>query len=213
MKHVRKLLLPGLNSFITLLPEEALTAARRAESDIGSGKSRGPLHGIPWGAKDLLATRGIPTSWGAAPMKDRVIATDATVIIRLREAGAVLAAKLAMVELAGGMGYKQSNASFTGAGLNPWDTGRWSGGSSSGPGSAGGAGLVPFASGSETWGSIMNPAGLIGMFMGVMLAFVFCAMTMNAVGRAAYAMMQECRRQFEIMKKGFKAKLHEDLAA
>ena len=135
----------------------------RIQSELAAGRDRGPLPGIPYGVKDLLATRGIPTSWGAAPMKDRVIDADATVIVRLREAGAVLAAKLAMVEIAGGLGYKQSNASFTGAGLNPWDTGRWAGGSSSGPGSAIGAGLVPFAIGSETWGSIMTPAGFCGI--------------------------------------------------
>jgi aspartyl-tRNA(Asn)/glutamyl-tRNA(Gln) amidotransferase subunit A len=92
-----------------------------------------------------------------------MIDDDATVIVRLREAGAVLCAKLAMVELAGGFGYKQANASFTGPGRNAWDKSCWSGGSSSGPGSAVGAGLVPFAIGSETWGSIMTPAGYNGI--------------------------------------------------
>jgi len=154
---------PRFNAVATVTGELARTEARRADSELSAGRDRGPLHGIPYGAKDLLATRGIPTSWGAAPMKDRVIDADATVILKLREAGAVLVAKLAMVEIAGGLGYKQSRASFTGAGLNPWDTGRWSGGSSSGPGSAVGAGLCPFAIGSETWGSIMTPAGFCGI--------------------------------------------------
>jgi len=154
---------PKYNAVATVTGELARAEAQRADTELSAGHDRGPLHGIPYGAKDLLATRGIPTSWGAAPMKDRVIDADATVIVKLREAGAVLAAKLAMVEIAGGFGYKQSNASFTGPGLNPWDSGRWAGGSSSGPGSAVGAGLVPFAIGSETWGSIMTPAGFCGI--------------------------------------------------
>src|SRR5262249_59765849 len=119
----------------------ALAEARQADRDLADGNDRGPLHGMPYGAKDLLATRGIPTTWGAAPFRNRVIDEDATVVRKLREAGAVLAAKLAMVEIAGGMGYKQANASFTGPGLNPWDEKCWSGGSSSGSGSAVGAGL------------------------------------------------------------------------
>src|SRR5262249_56467963 len=110
----------------------------------------------------LLATRGIPTTWGAAPFRNRVIDEDATVVRKLREAGAVLAAKLAMVEIAGGLGYKQADASFTGPGLNPWNEKSWSGGSSSGSGAAVGAGLVPFAIGCETSGSIMLPAGNCG---------------------------------------------------
>jgi aspartyl-tRNA(Asn)/glutamyl-tRNA(Gln) amidotransferase subunit A len=122
------------------------------------------LHGIPYGAKDLLATSGgIPTTWGAAPFRGQTFDYDATVVRRLEEAGAVLAAKLAMVELAGGMGYLRLDASFTGPGLNPWDTTRWSGGSSSGAGSAVAAGLVPFAIGSETWGSILVPATNCGV--------------------------------------------------
>ena len=130
---------------------------------MADGNDRGPLHGIPYGAKDLLAPAGFPTSWGAAPLKDQRFDEDATVIRHLREAGAVLVAKLAMVELAGGLGYKQANASFTGPGLNPWNTEAWSGGSSSGSGSAVGAGVVPFAIGTETWGSIMTPAGYCGV--------------------------------------------------
>lgn len=154
---------PKFNAVVTVTRSLALEQARRADRELGQGIDRGPLHGIPYGAKDLLATAGIPTSWGAAPFQDRVFDEDATVIARLRDAGAVLVAKLAMVEIAGGMGYRQANASFTGPGLNAWDTTAWSGGSSSGPGAAVGAGLVPFALGSETWGSIMSPAGYCGV--------------------------------------------------
>lgn len=151
------------NSVVTITRELALEQAARADEELKEGRDRGPLHGIPYGAKDLLATQGIPTTWGAAPFKDRVIDRDATVIVKLREAGAVLAAKLAMVELAGGMGYRQPNASLTGPGLNPWNPERWSGGSSSGSGSAVAAGLVPFAIGTETWGSISTPASYCGL--------------------------------------------------
>jgi aspartyl-tRNA(Asn)/glutamyl-tRNA(Gln) amidotransferase subunit A len=111
----------------------------------------------------LLAAEGAPTTWGAQPYRDQMLKGDATAIRRLRAAGAVLCAKLAMVELAGGMGYNQAFASFTGPGRSPWDASRWSGGSSSGSGSAVGAGLVPFAIGSETWGSIQYPATFCGV--------------------------------------------------
>jgi aspartyl-tRNA(Asn)/glutamyl-tRNA(Gln) amidotransferase subunit A len=155
---------PTYNAVVTITRDLALEQARVAEQDIVSGKYHGPLHGIPYGAKDLLATGGgIPTTWGAAPFRERRFDYDATVIRRLREAGAVLAAKLAMVELAGGMGYRKPDASFTGPGVNPWDTTRWSGGSSSGSASAVCAGLVPFAIGSETWGSILGPANHCGV--------------------------------------------------
>ncbi|HSB70725.1 MAG TPA: amidase [Candidatus Methylomirabilis sp.] len=155
---------PAYNAVVTLTRDLALEQARAAEQDILAGRHRGPLHGIPYGAKDLLATAGgIPTTWGAAPFRERRFDFDATVIRRLREAGAVLLAKLAMVELAGGMGYRQPDASFTGPGVNPWDTTRWSGGSSSGSASAVCAGLVPFAIGSETWGSILGPANHCGL--------------------------------------------------
>ncbi len=154
---------PRLNAVVTVTRKLAWEQAKRADDELSRGIDRGPLHGIPYGAKDLFATIGAPTCWGAAPFKDRVIDADATVITRLQAAGAVLAAKLAMVEIAGGLGYDQANASFTGPGLNPYDTTRWSGGSSSGSGSAVGAGLVPFALGSETWGSIMTPAGYCGV--------------------------------------------------
>ncbi|HEV3022610.1 MAG TPA: amidase family protein, partial [Pirellulales bacterium] len=136
-----------LNAVVTVTRELALEQAAATDRELAADRDRGPLCGIPYGAKDLLATAGIPTSWGAAPLKGQVFDEDATVVRRLREAGAVLVAKLAMVEIAGGLGYDQANASFTGPGLNPWDTAAWSGGSSSGSGSAVAAGVVPFAIG------------------------------------------------------------------
>ena len=155
---------PDYNAVVTVTRDRALRQARRAEQEIASGRYRGPLHGIPYGAKDLLATSdGIPTTWGAAPLRNQVFDYDATVIRRLEAAGAVLAAKLAMVELAGGGGYWQPNASFTGPGITPWDKTRWSGGSSTGSGAATAAGLVPFAIGSETGGSIISPASNCGV--------------------------------------------------
>jgi aspartyl-tRNA(Asn)/glutamyl-tRNA(Gln) amidotransferase subunit A len=153
----------ALNAVVTLTPERALREAARAEAELAAGHDRGPLHGIPYGAKDLLATAGIPTTWGAAPYKDQVFDYDATVIRRLEQAGAVLVAKLAMVELAGGMGYEQPNASLTGPGRNPWNPDAWSGGSSSGTGSAVGGRLVPFGIGTETQGSITTPSGFCGV--------------------------------------------------
>jgi aspartyl-tRNA(Asn)/glutamyl-tRNA(Gln) amidotransferase subunit A len=141
----------------------ALGEAREAEREIRRGRYRGPLHGVPYGVKDLLATREAPTTWGAAPFKDQRFDFDATVVRRLRDAGAVLLAKLAMIELAGGMGYNQADASLTGACRTPWNTGFWSGGSSSGPGAAVAAGLVGFAIGSETSGSIITPAAFCGV--------------------------------------------------
>jgi aspartyl-tRNA(Asn)/glutamyl-tRNA(Gln) amidotransferase subunit A len=155
---------PRYNAVVTITRELAMEQARRAEREIAAGRYRGPLHGIPYGAKDLFATAGgIPTTWGAAPFREQRFDYDATVIGKLESAGAVLCAKLAMVELAGGMGYRQPRASFTGPGINPWSLDAWSGGSSSGSGSAVAAGLVPFAIGSETWGSILSPAGLCGI--------------------------------------------------
>ena len=154
---------PRYHAVVTLTPDRALAQARRAERELAAGHWRGPLHGIPYGIKDLFATAGIPTSWGAAPFRHQVFDYDATVVRRLEQAGAVLAAKLAMVELAGGLGYRQPNASFTGPGINPWGGETWSGGSSSGSGSAVAAGLVPFAIGTETNGSIISPAANCGI--------------------------------------------------
>jgi aspartyl-tRNA(Asn)/glutamyl-tRNA(Gln) amidotransferase subunit A len=154
---------PRFNAVVTVMREPAIRDAQIAEREIASGRWRGPLHGIPFGVKDLLATREAPTTWGAAPYRDQRFDYDATVVAKLREAGAVLVAKLAMVELAGGMGYNHADASFTGPGLTPWNTGFWSGGSSSGPGAAVAAGLVPFAIGSETSGSILTPSAFSGV--------------------------------------------------
>ena len=155
---------PRWNAVVTVTRERALREARDAETEIAAGGWRGPLHGIPYGAKDLLATAGgIPTTWGAAPLRRQTFDFDATVIRRLEAAGAILVAKLAMVELAGGAGYRQPRASFTGPGRSPWGEDAWSGGSSSGSASAVAAGLVPFALGSETWGSIVSPAACCGV--------------------------------------------------
>jgi aspartyl-tRNA(Asn)/glutamyl-tRNA(Gln) amidotransferase subunit A len=153
----------SLNAVATLTRERALDEAKAAENEIASGRYRGPLHGIPYGAKDLLATKGIPTGWGARPLQSQTFPDDATVIHRLREAGAVLVAKLAMIELAGGLGYNTAGASSSGATSNPWDRERWSCGSSSGSGSATAAALVGFSIGSETWGSILCPSAFDGV--------------------------------------------------
>ena len=149
---------PRYNAVVTLTADLAEKQAREAAREIGEERYRGPLHGIPYGLKDVFATEGYPTTWGAGPLRDQAFDYDATIVRRLRDAGAVLAAKLALVELAGGTGYRRADASFTGPGLNPWSPDRWSGGSSSGSGSAVAAGLVPFAIGTETWGSIVGPS-------------------------------------------------------
>jgi len=154
---------PRYNCVVTVTPERALAEAATADRELRAGRVRGPLHGIPYGVKDLLAAKGYPTTWGAEPYRSQSFDEDATVVARLGAAGAVLVAKLAMVELAGGMGYSQANASFTGPGKTPWSVDYWSGGSSSGPGSAVAAGLVPFAIGSETSGSILTPAAYCGI--------------------------------------------------
>ncbi|TRO54653.1 amidase [Candidatus Bathyarchaeota archaeon] len=155
---------PILNCVVTITETRANKQARKAEKEIKAGKIRGPLHGIPWGAKDLIATSGgIPTTWGAYPLRDQRFKEDATVVKKLEQAGSVLVAKLAMIELAGGMGYRQPNASFTGPCATPWSLEHWSGGSSSGSGSAVSAGIVPFALGSETWGSILSPSNNCGV--------------------------------------------------
>jgi aspartyl-tRNA(Asn)/glutamyl-tRNA(Gln) amidotransferase subunit A len=154
---------PRFNAVVTVTRERALAEAAQADQEARQGKWRGPLHGIPYGVKDLLATKGYGTTWGAEPYRGQRFDADATVVERLGAAGAVLVAKLAMVELAGGMGYNQANASFTGPGKTPWNPDYWSGGSSSGPGAAVAAGLVPFAIGSETSGSILTPAAYCGV--------------------------------------------------
>jgi len=153
-----------LGAVVTITRERAMREAEQADKDLAAGKTQNrPLLGIPYGVKDLLATKGIPTTWGAEPYRNQVFDHDATVVQRLTEGGAVLVAKLAMVELAGGFGYNNADASFTGPGRSPWNTKFWSGGSSSGPGAAVGAGLVPFAIGSETSGSIITPSAFSGV--------------------------------------------------
>ncbi len=104
---------PTYNAVVTVLREGALAEAKQRDTELAKGKDRGPLHGVPYGAKDLLAAEGAPTTWGAQPYRGQMLRGDATVVRRLREAGAVLCAKLAMVELAGGMGYNQAFRSLT----------------------------------------------------------------------------------------------------
>jgi aspartyl-tRNA(Asn)/glutamyl-tRNA(Gln) amidotransferase subunit A len=154
---------PRYDAVVTLTRERALAEAAQADRELAAGRIRGPLHGIPYGLKDLIAATGYPTTWGAVPYRDQRFADDATVVARLAAAGAVLVAKLAAIELAGGMGYTQPDATFTGPGRSPWNTAYWSGGSSSGPGAAVAAGLVPFALGRETAGSILTPAAYSGV--------------------------------------------------
>lgn len=154
---------PRYNAVASVTRVRALREAAAADRALARGDARAPLLGIPYGVKDLLAARGAPTTWGAAPYREQVFRADATAVAKLRRAGAVLAAKLAMVELAGGGGYRYASASLQGPGRNPWDLTRWSGGSSSGSGAAVAAGLVPFALGSETSGSIATPSAYCGV--------------------------------------------------
>ncbi len=148
---------PQLKCVITITEERALKQAAAADAEIANGKYRGPLHGIPWGAKDLLAVRGYKTTWGAGPYKDQTIDTDATVVQRLDAAGAILVAKLTLGELA------QGDIWFGGRTNNPWKLDQGSSGSSAGPASATSAGLVAFAIGSETLGSISSPSTRCGV--------------------------------------------------
>jgi Asp-tRNA(Asn)/Glu-tRNA(Gln) amidotransferase A subunit family amidase len=148
---------PKLHCMITLTRELALKQARQADQEIAAGEYRGPLHGIPWGGKDLLDTAGIPTTYGAEPFRNRVPAQDAVVVKRLHEAGAVLVAKLSLGALA------LNDIWFGGQTMNPWLLEEASSGSSAGPGAATAAGLVGFAIGSETGGSIISPSMRCGI--------------------------------------------------
>ena len=148
---------PILQSVITLTEDLAMKQARKADADIRSGNYKGPLHGIPWGAKDLLATDGIKTTWGGMPYKEQMLDYNATVVNKLEEAGAVLVAKLTLGALAWG------DVWYGGKTKNPWNLEEGSSGSSAGPGAATSAGLVGFAIGSETWGSIISPATRTGI--------------------------------------------------
>ena len=146
-----------LNCVVTLTEDRALEQAAEADREIAAGRYRGPLHGIPWGAKDLFAARGARTTWGARPYAQRIIDQDATVVERLNEAGAVLVAKLSMGALARGSVW------FGGMTRNPWAPARGSSGSSAGPGAATAAGLVAFSVGTETLGSIISPSAACGV--------------------------------------------------
>lgn len=157
---------PKFNAYVTLTEERALVQARAAEKEIAAGHYRGPLHGIPYAAKDLVAVKGYPTTWGAPPYADQHFDYDATVVERLDRAGAVLIGKAAMIELAGGLGYSNGQASLTGPARNPWNPDCWTCGSSSGSGAIVAAGLAPWAIGSDTRGSIICPTtwcGISGM--------------------------------------------------
>jgi aspartyl-tRNA(Asn)/glutamyl-tRNA(Gln) amidotransferase subunit A len=150
----------SLNAVVTMTEDVARREAALAEEELRAGLDRGPLHGIPYGLKDIVSAVGMPTTWGAFP--DQRFDSEATVTRKLRDAGAILVAKVATIELAGGMGYDNPNASITGAPGNPWHTGKWTNGSSSGPSAVVGAGAVPFAIGSDTGGSILLPAAFTG---------------------------------------------------
>jgi Asp-tRNA(Asn)/Glu-tRNA(Gln) amidotransferase A subunit family amidase len=154
---------PRYNALALSLREQALRQARDVDRDLKIDRTRGSLQGIPYGVKDLLAVKKHPTTWGAKPYAGQVFDYDAQVIEKLNKVGAILIGKLSMIELAGGGDYLTAAASLTGPGLNPWDRTRWSGGSSSGPGAAVAAGLVTFAIGSETSGSILTPAAFCGV--------------------------------------------------
>ncbi len=145
-----------LNCVVTFLDELALAQAKQADAEIAAGRHRSPLHGIPWGAKDIIAVKGYKTTWGSDAYKDQVLDGEASVVEMLREAGAVLLAKLASGELA------QGDRWFGGQTKNPWNTAEGSSGSSAGPGSATAAGLVGFSIGSETSGSILSPSARCG---------------------------------------------------
>lgn len=148
---------PTLRCAVTIMEDHARAEAQRADAEIAAGKYRGPLHGLPWGVKDLFSTKGVPTSWGAREFKDRIIDEDAEIVVRLREAGAVLIAKLAT-----GL-FANNDWWYRGRTNNPWDVRRGSSGSSAGPGSATAAGCVAFAIGTETSGSIVSPSRECGL--------------------------------------------------
>ena len=146
-----------LQCVVSLTEELAMEQAKKADEEIAAGRYRGPLHGIPYGVKDLLAVKGYKTTWGAMPFKDQEINYTATVVEKLEAAGAVLVAKLTLGALAWG------DVWYGGVTKNPWNLEQGSSGSSAGPASAVAAGLVPFAIGSETWGSIVSPSNRCGI--------------------------------------------------
>jgi Asp-tRNA(Asn)/Glu-tRNA(Gln) amidotransferase A subunit family amidase len=148
---------PLLNNVVTFLDDHGRAEAKQADAEIARGKYKGPLHGIPWGAKDIISLKGHKTTWGSAPFKEQVLDYDASVIEQLREAGAVLIAKVTTGELAGGDNW------FGGQTKNPWDPTQGSSGSSAGPASATAAGCIAFGIGTETSGSILSPAARCGL--------------------------------------------------
>ncbi len=154
---------PKYNALALSLRIEALKKAKDVDGEIKRERFRGGLQGVPFAVKDLLSVAKHPTTWGAKPFAGQIFDHTAMVVRKLVKSGAILTGKLAMVELAGGGGYRYPAASLTGPGLNPWDVTRWSGGSSSGSGSAVAAGLVGFALGSETNGSILTPSAYCGV--------------------------------------------------
>jgi Asp-tRNA(Asn)/Glu-tRNA(Gln) amidotransferase A subunit family amidase len=148
---------PILNNVVTFLDDYGRAEAKRADSEIAAGKYRGPLHGIPWGAKDIISVKGYKTTWGSNNFKDQVLDYDASVVEQLRDAGAVLIAKVTTGELAGGDNW------FGGQTKSPWDPAQGSSGSSAGPASATAAGCIAFGIGTETSGSILSPAARCGL--------------------------------------------------
>jgi aspartyl-tRNA(Asn)/glutamyl-tRNA(Gln) amidotransferase subunit A len=154
---------PKLNAYATITRELALKQARAAEAEIAAGHYRGPLHGVPYGLKDLIAVEGYPTTWGAKPFANQKFNYNATLVDKLNRAGAVLIGKVAMIELAGGLGYSSAHASLQGASKNPWNLKYWTCGSSSGSGAVVSAALAPWALGSDTRGSTICPGAWCGI--------------------------------------------------
>lgn len=154
---------PKLSAYVTITRDLALKQAHAAEAEIASGHYRGPLHGIPYALKDLVAVPGYPTTWGACPFADQKFDYNATIVERLNHGGGVLIGKAAMIELAGGLGYTSAFASLTGPARNPWNTDRWTCGSSSGSGAIVSAALASWAIGSDTRGSTICPGAWCGI--------------------------------------------------
>jgi aspartyl-tRNA(Asn)/glutamyl-tRNA(Gln) amidotransferase subunit A len=152
---------PKLNGYATITRDLALNQAHAAEAEIAAGHVRGPLHGIPYGLKDLIAVEGYPTTWGA--FANQKFDFNATIVEKLNRAGAVLIGKVAMIELAGGLGYSSARASLQGASKNPWNMKYWTCGSSSGSGAVVSAALAPWALGSDTRGSTICPGAWCGI--------------------------------------------------
>jgi len=154
---------PRYNALVLSLREEAVRAAKDVDRELKRGRTRTPLQGVPGGVIDLLSVAGRPTTWGAEPFAGQVFADDAAAVTRLRKAGAMVLGKLSTVALAGGVEPETALASLQGPGLNPWDRTRWTGGASSGPAAAVAAGVVPFALGFETNGTLVKPCAQCGV--------------------------------------------------